>query len=237
MKLNNSVLRHLYISCLKDVVPHTRKDCPSPKELLRLFRTKKSEKNKTRIIDHVTKCIYCANEVEFILKALRYEANMNVVAEKILSIEKEKFPSKSSIRKHFSTQFSWKFASLFAVALGLCLFIAFYALSIKLKNPIYRTTSQSQIRPIQPVKTKISKSLLSFRWESVMSSDYFVLEIFDESLYRIWKSPKIAENNTKLPNEISNLMEENKTYFWMITVFFVNGKVIESPLQEFYLIE
>jgi len=236
MKLNNNVLRQLYISSLKDEIPHTRKDCPSPKELLRLFRIKKSEKYKTRIIDHITKCIYCANEFEFILKALRYETNMNVVAEKIFSTKKEN-SSKNSIRKHFSTQFSWKFASLFAVAVGVCMFIAFYTLSIKLKTPTYRTTSQSQIRPIQPVKTKISKSSLSFRWEYVESSDYYVLEIFDESLYRIWKSPKIAESSTKLPNEISNRMEENKIYFWMITVFFANGKVIESPLQEFYLIE
>lgn len=237
MKLSNSDLQKLYISHLEDETPQTRKKCPSPKELLYLFRTKKSIKNKNRIIDHVTNCIHCANEIEFILEALRYERNLNAIAKKTYLAKKENPSLKISSHKLFSFRYSWKFISLLAVTLSAVIFIVHYISSTKLKNPTYRTTPQSQIRLIYPDQVKISKSSLFFKWEKVMSSDYYLLEIFNESLFQIWKSPKISECSTKLPNEISNLLEKNKIYFWMITAFFANGKVIESHLQEFYLTE
>lgn len=237
MKLTDVDLRQLYLSNLEDEIPPTRKECPSPKELLRLFRTKKPDKKKTRIIGHITKCFYCANEFEFIIKALRYETQMNVVAKKLLLAKKENFESKNLIHRIFSMQSSWKIASFIVLAFAVFTFISIYTLSLKQKNPIYRATSHSQIKLIQPEKAKISKTSLSFRWEHVTSSDYYVLEIFDESLYQLWKSPKITETSTILPHKITSGMQKNKTYFWMVTVFFANGKVIESPLQEFYLIE
>ena len=68
MKLNNGDLRQIYLSNIKDCIPKTRNKCPSPQQLLRLFRGKTSEKKKTRIIDHITSCYHCAHDFEFIKK-------------------------------------------------------------------------------------------------------------------------------------------------------------------------
>lgn len=238
MKINNIDLRQLYISNLRQEIPQSRKECPSSKELLHLFRTKSSEKKKTKIIDHITNCYYCINEFEFILKALRYEKQMMATTEKLFLPKRENVSLKNLARRLLATQFSWNLPSLAALMIiGFCLFIAFYTIANKSKNPEYRAISQSQLSLISPNKTKISRSSLSFRWENAASSDYYILEIFDEELYQIWKSPKIHKNWIRLPDDANNRMEKNKLYFWMITAFFANGKVIESPLREFYLIE
>jgi hypothetical protein len=237
MKLNNIDLQHLFFSSLREDIPNTRKDCPSPKELLRLLRKKRSEKKKTKVIEHITKCFYCAQEFEFLIKAVRYEKQMNEAAERVITAKKENSSSKNLTNRHISRQLFWKFTPLFAVILGICILIAFYAVTIKSKNPVYRAIFHPQIKLILPENKEISKSSLFFKWEDAMSPDYYFLEVFDETLYRIWKSPKLIENSTKLPNEIVDHMKENKIYFWMITAYFANGKVMESPLQQFSLKE
>ena len=105
MKLNNSDLRQIYLSNIKESIPERRNACPSPKQLLQLFRGKKSEKEKTKIIDHITCCYRCAHEFEFIIKALRYEKDMNHVAQRLLETKKI---------GALSPRFSWRLASLVA---------------------------------------------------------------------------------------------------------------------------
>ena len=225
-KLNNGDLRQIYLSNIKDSIPQTRKTCPTPQQLLRLFRGKKSKKEKTRIIDHITSCYHCAREFEFIIKALRYEKEMNHVAQNII------------VTKQMETsppRFSWRLASIIAVVSLLFIIPSISILLNSYKGQKYRASAISQLKLIQPKEKYISNSSLFFQWEHVKDSEYYTFELYDETLYQIWSSNKISNNKFMLNKDISSKLVLNKTYFWMITAFFPNGSKMESQLKEIYL--
>ena len=95
----------------------------------------------------------------------------------------------------------------------------------------YRGAESRSVMLITPNKKTTLKTQLEFEWEHVQNSDYFILEIFDESLYPIWNSDKITVNHTLLSEEITNRLLKQKTYYWMVTAFLSDGKTIESRLQ------
>ena len=107
-----STNRQIYLSNIKESIPKTRNECPSPKQLLRLFRGKKSKKGKTKIIDHITSCYHCAHEFEFILKALRYEREMNQVTKRFIETKKIKV---------LPSRLSWRFTSVVAGISVVCI--------------------------------------------------------------------------------------------------------------------
>lgn len=228
MKLNNSDLRQIYLSNIKESIPKTRNECPSPKQLLRLFRGKKSEKEKTKIIDHITICYHCAHEFEFILKALRYEEDMNQVVQKFIETKKI---------KALSPGFSWRFVPFVAGISVICVIISVLIIQNSYKSVKYRASTLSQINLFQPQEKNIPKSSLFFQWENIKDSEYYTFELYDETLYQIWSSNKIFRNNFKLSKDIASRLEANKTYFWMISAFFPNGRKMESQLKEIFLIE
>jgi hypothetical protein len=228
MKLNNSHIRQIFLANIKQRTPEGRKECLSPKQLLKLFRTKKSETKKTRIIDHITNCYYCANEFEFILRALRYEKTLNNVAENLIRSKRIKVPS---------TKLSWKTASAISGISAFFFLITIFIISNTHENSNHRTSTISQIAIVLPLAKNISESSLHFRWEEVRDSEYYTFELYDETLYQIWSSDKILRNNFKLPKETASRLEANKPYFWMISAFFPNGRKIESQLREIILTE
>jgi len=226
MRLNNNDLRQIFMSNINENTAITRKECPSPKEMLRLFRIKKLKKKKTRIIDHITNCYHCAHEFGFILKALRYEKEMNQVAEKLIA---------TNNIKDDSPRLSWKLASAVAGISAVCIFITVLIISNAFDRPRFRGSALSTIDLILPQSKNILKSALSFRWEIVRDSEYYIFELYDETLYQIWRSDKIFENNYILPKNIVSSLEANKTYFWMISAIFPNGIKMESRLKEIFL--
>ena len=226
MRLNNPDLRQIFLSNIKESIPKTRKECPSPKQLLRLFRAKKSEKEKTRIIGHIISCYYCAHEFEFILKALRYERDMNQIVQNLLETKKIKV---------LSPRFSWRFAPFVAGISVICVIISVLIIPNSYKSVKYRASALSQINLLLPQAKSIPKSSLSFQWEQVRDSEYYTFELYDEPLYQIWSSNKIFRNNFILSNDIASRLEANKTYFWMISAFFPNGRKMESQLKEILL--
>jgi hypothetical protein len=228
MKLNNEKLRQIFLSNINENIPNSRKECPSPKELLRLFRAKKSEKKKTRIIDHITNCSHCAHEFEFILKALRYERDMNQVAKRFIETKKIKV---------LPSRISWKFASVVAGISVVCIFITVFIISNTYNTSKFRASTLPQIDLILPQERNIPKSSLFFQWENVRDSEYYTFELYDETLYQIWRSNKILKNNYTLSKDIVFRLDANNTYFWMISAFFPNGTKIESQLKEILLTE
>lgn len=228
MRLNNSNLRQIFVSNLNKNIPNSRTECPSPKELLLLFRAKKSEKKKTKIIDHITNCYHCAHEFEFILKALRFEKDMNQVAKKYIETKKTKV---------LTSRFSWRFASMVAGISVICISITAFIISNTYENSKYRASTPLQIDLFLPEETKVPKSFLSFKWENVKDSEYYAFELYDETLYQIWKSEKLFKSNFTLQKDVVAMLEVNKSYFWMVTAFFPNGRKIESQLKEILLIE
>lgn len=248
MKINNEDLKKLYRSYMIDNIPHSRKKCPSTKNIINLFRLKLSEKKKSQIIDHVSQCYYCYQEFEFILHTLREEKKLqhdfgDLLHKKnkgyaALKIKNDKNIDRKKMKgRPFLTFLSRKYASLF---LGILLIISVVLILLFIRTgekKDYRGAYLTPIRLIEPLKGKHSKSILKFRWVEIKGSDYYIIELFDETLRPIWKSGKIFKNYTLLPENIRDGLKENRKYFWILSAYFPDGKKIESRIESFFLTE
>jgi len=242
MKIKNEDLIKLYKAHIMENVPNSRKSCPSSKEIINFFRSKASEKQRSRIINHITKCSYCAQEFEFMLQTQRQEGKLIEEVgqllqskENIAAIKKrtgKKINYLSEGRKPLFPRLSWKYAFMLAgVAI---IFSTFFVFQNRGKRE-YRGSDLSRVHLIEPINGKYSKSLLVFKWNEYKSSEYYIIELFDETLFQIWKTNKISKNQAILPAEIAKRLNINKTYFWMVTAFLPDGKKIESEIGEFIL--
>jgi len=249
MEIDDKDLQRSYREYVMGKIPSTRKNCPSTKEIINFFKTKLSEKHKTEIVDHITNCSYCLKEFDFILQTLRYEETLckevrNYIlskTEKDASTKKLRKKTFSFIRKIKNTlypHFSWRYALLFLGAI--IIILSFVVLLDKyyfkqLRTPEDRGKGILSINLIEPTKGVYSRSELIFKWNEIKDSDYYLLELFDEALLPLWKSQKIFKSQFTLPSEILEKLIKNKSYFWMVTVCFRDGKQLESNIEKFSL--
>lgn len=240
MKIKHKDLQKLYRSYIVENTPLSRKNCPSIKEITFFFKPKTSEKKKTKIIDHVTNCYYCAQEFEFILHTLRCEKELNEEIGNLLHIKdnrnaknrkaKENATNLKKVQKLFFPKFYWKYAWFL---IGATIVISALIIIHNSEKREYRGINLNRVHLIKPINGTHSKSLLEFKWTEIKDSDYYILELFDETLFPIWKSNKIIKNQVILPNKIAKSLTENKTYFWMVTAFLLSGRKIESDIEAF----
>jgi hypothetical protein len=244
MKINNSDLRKIYGAYIQNRVPLSREKCPSPEELLNIIMASASSRKKERIIDHITNCAYCAQEFSFFLDISREERRLLVEIERLLQqkdqiqIFETKSGSSPILRRSKLIRFLLfrKFAliPLLAIIFISLMILATNRLIISKKNE-ERGRLPEQIQLIAPTHEKAAQAPLIFKWKEVKYSDHYILEIFDEALSPLWKSSGILGDSYQLPPEIAAKIRIDTTYFWMITVYLVDGKVIESSLEDFSL--
>ena len=231
MKISSKDLMRIYRDFIMEKTPLSRKNCPSQKDLIKFCRSKLSEKQKSKIIDHITHCSYCVQEFERILQILKDEKNLIEEIGKVLRDKGDPLITRRK-KKIFFPILSWKYVSLFVGAIIITFTIIIFN---NLEKREYRGPNLRQIYLIEPVNKKHSKSSLIFKWDSVKSSEYYILELFGQTLYPVWKSQRIFKTQVALPLEIVNRLKENKTYFWMVTAFLHQGRKIESRLEKFTL--
>jgi hypothetical protein len=244
MKIKHKDLQQLYKNFIMENIPDSQKDCPPSKEIINFFRAKLSEKQKTKIIDHITHCYYCAQEFEFILQTLRYEGKLNEEIGNLIRSENDKTTLKTRAKKiplnsgkkqkKFIPVLSWKYALLPFAALLIISALIFFPHSEKEE---FRGGNLNQVQLVEPVDGKYSKSQLVFRWNEVKETDYYMLELFDETLLPVWKNNRISKNRALLPTELVKKLSINKTYLWTVTAFFPDGRRVESDIEEFILIK
>jgi len=242
MKINNEDLRKLYKAHIMENIPHSRKSCPPSKEIMSFFRPKASEKQRSKIIDHITKCSSCAQEFEFMLQIQREETKLIEGIGKLLqskeniaAIKKrvdKKINHSNEGRRLFFPRFAWKYALVMA---GVAIIISTFLVFQNKGKREHRGPGLSQVGLIEPINGKYSKSLLVFKWSEFKDSEYYIIELFDESLFQIWKSNKISKNQAALPAEVAKNLNTNKRYFWMVTALLPDGQKIESEIEEFTL--
>jgi hypothetical protein len=237
MKLNIRDLREVYKAGIKDKIPQTRTSCPSPKKMLHIFRGNIRQKKKIKIVDHITNCYYCSQEFEFIVQALRYEKKMNKIAEELITKKVEEHASKHKIINSSSPLLKWGYVTLIASCFLALSMTAIFIVFPRIEKSKYRGFSFDKVELVKPRKKIITKLTQAFEWKAVQGADYYVFELFDETLYPIWISDKIIINSIILPREISSRLEGNKSYYWMVTAFFQRGTKKESILKEFQLKE
>ncbi|NIO49562.1 MAG: hypothetical protein GTN73_09050 [Candidatus Aminicenantes bacterium] len=242
MKIKNKDLIKLYKAHITENIPYSRKSCPPSKEIISFFISKTSEKQRSKIIDHITKCSFCAQEFELMLQTQRKErklieeiGNLLQSKENIAAIKKragKKINHTNERLKLFFPRLSWKYAIILA---GVAILISTFLFFQNIRKREYRGPNFSRVHLIEPINGKYSKSLLVFKWNEFKDSEYYIVELFDETLFQIWKSNKISKNQALLPAEVANSLNTNKIYFWMVTAFLLDGKKIESEIEEFTL--
>ena len=227
MKISHKDIKGLFRNYLKDRFPVSRAKCPLPEDITACLRGNISKKRRNQIIDHIFNCAYCHEEFEFAFKILREEEKFindlsTIVKEKKRSEEKKYF-------QFFPFRQSWLYSLILIIA------VAMLTLLVKdmTEERRYRGANALSITLVTPDQKVILRNQLKFEWENIQNSDYYILEVFDESLYPIWKSNKITVNSTLLSKEITNRLIKHKTYYWMITAILRDGKSIESRLQDF----
>lgn len=237
MKINNEELRKIFKSYILENSSITSQACPPSEEIADLFSSPGCGKKKEHIIDHIVNCPFCLQEFDAFLQISRREKNLM----EEIDIVFQKGGVKTSIfskRKRGLAKviLSWRFAlattlSLFLVAVLVLRTSIFFSD----KQPNKRSLHPKGIELIEPSPGQVAKKPLIFRWAEVEGRDYSILEIFDESLIPIWKSPKIFENIYHLPQKVEQKISPGRCYFWMITIYFPNGMKLESQLEELFV--
>ncbi len=235
MRINDENLKDIYKSYVLTRTPLSRQACPSSEEIANLFIEAGLKAEKERIIDHITNCSFCVQEFDAFLQISRQEQKLAEEINLFLKNKGEPSPV-PKMKKTAKLALAWKsaIASVAVVALvGTFLLIT--------DGPIFNKKTEKrgdrpgQISLLEPRSDHAFDSPLLFRWNEIAGRDHFVIEIFDESLSPLWKSPEVSEPFYRLPADVKKQMHRGRSYFWMITVFFTNGLTRESHLEEFRL--
>ena len=108
-------------------------------------------------------------------------------------------PQESSVRRMKKMAFFhpiWKYAAL---AIGI-VSLSLSVLTLLDKNRDFFIKGQNgrgeleiDVRLVEPVNDKFEKSHLVFTWKVHKGADSYFLDLFDESLRLIWKSPNLRD--------------------------------------------
>ena len=208
--------------------PASRQDCPSPKRMIRLLSSRSSAREGSKLIDHISLCSDCAGEYGFLTEALRSERVLVGDIENWLGSGQKAEP-----RRPHLLRYSWGLASLLAAFF----IVGFIVLRLViLRSPErYRAASEAGVALLEPVEQKVSRQSLVFRWQPVQGVERYVVEVFDEALSPVWKSPPLFETRIVPPDQVARGLAPRKSYFWLVSAFLPSGEKWLSPLEEFTL--
>jgi len=228
MKTNDRELKMAYREHVQNASGTREKDCPTSEDIWRLFSEKTSGKRKARLVDHITTCSFCFREFEAFLEISRAEGNLVREVQSRFQSDARTAP----------LPMVWRYAGAFLMAMAI---LAAAVLSTKWlgfpKRPEERGRLSGQIRLLTPGQETALRSPLVFRWEAVALSEYYVVEVFDDTLLPVWKSAQLTVTSCEMPKQIKEKMAEERTYYWMLTAFSTGGTKTESSLEEFRLID
>lgn len=235
-KISHFELKKLYSEHSKFSNQFYTKDCPPIETIHGCLRSEISKKAKTKVIKHVISCYDCFREVKFISRIIEEETKLTFrIGTELkkknsteLEIKKKKIEQKFSFPK-----LNWHYASIIIFSLFV---VSIIVMTINKNPPLekYRGENLSGYELIIQSNSINSSNEIELTWESIPFSKYYIIEIFNESLYPIWKSNKIHSNQLAI-NPISLNIRKSNKYFCIITAFLSKNKKLESRLQEIKL--
>lgn len=242
MKIRLDELRERYVSCITDRTSVNRENCPSPEEINDCLRGSATKRKKNRLVEHITHCSFCLEEFQFVLEARRQETELKKGIERRYGLpsfrirkSKEKNAEYFRLRRKilpFSVKKTRLTAAFTAVVLLTVAGTLYFSLN---RKQSFRTPGQQIIKPIHPINKKVIKTSLLFRWKKQEGIEYYIFELFDETLFPLWKSPKILKNSIQLPPPVADKLVPGSTCFWFVTGFSTQGQKTESPLTPFII--
>jgi hypothetical protein len=231
MNIESDDLKKLYQRYITSKIPDNRSACPSPMALFNSFKPSKSLRYKKNIISHVTNCSYCREEFELILELQRYQASSSSV---INAISSTSSTTDNRGNPNIGKRFMWRYAYFL---FGLLLILSAYLLIVQQNSLKELTrTSEQKILLITPTHVHAFPNPLIFKWQELYVSQYYILELFDNSLLPVWTSQKIVGVQVQLPEEVLSHLRSGNYYFWMITAFSSTQKISESELTRFLVL-
>ncbi len=241
MKIDLTVLRGLYTSSIADFTQTSRENCLSPEILTECLRGQASKKNKNRMIEHISHCSYCMKEFQVILEIHRDENKLIQKIAPLFNSHSQKRPDVQKKKALFSISFlfpfrqkRWKHA-FFATG-AVLIVVGSLGLYFLIQGGLvqkFRGTNINHIMLIKPVHNKNTRIPIVFQWKKMINAEYYILELFDDTLFPVWKSWKTHENKLQLPRETMEILSSGKSYYWFITGFFPGDRKIESSLEQF----
>lgn len=222
MKINQLALMKLFRSFIATPLLLSRNKCPTPEAILRYLRAKASRRERKKTTSHISRCSSCAREVDFILRTFREENKLFRRLGAVMETAKT---------NTFFPRPAWKYTTVLISTILLISLTITFLLKTSERSQL-RGKSNSYITLEQPIN-KITPEEINFQWSEIPTSEYYVLEIFDKTLYPLWQSNKIIKNKASPPMELLNRLCRGESYFWMVTAFLPDGTKIESSLADF----
>jgi hypothetical protein len=225
MKTDHPNLGKIYRSYISTRSPLDRKKCPPPLDIARSFEPSAPARMKKRIVDHISVCPMCREEFMMLLEHRR--SGEEEVADPAESRPKRNYEAK----KRYFNLVAWQGAIVLA---GLTLVISSFFLIRQISET--SQTRQADRVAISLITPEYGRSLASpydFRWKGKTGDDYYVMELFDETLMPIWTSEMIGSSRFRLPREVATGLRPGQTYYWMITSYVLGSVSGESQLGRF----
>lgn len=240
MKITHKELCHNYRKYLNDKIPISKKECFSITDFNNFFNPKIKRNFKKKIIDHLSCCALCTKDFELILEIKRRTEILNKEIEFHLASELVVHkPSKEPIQISSVFHLLLRYVAFFGgiIFISIAILTLYHKAPINLyKSHLTREDNRLGIILIEPIHKKISKNNLLFKWGKNDLADYYILELFNEELLPIWKSPKLLINQCNIPNDILERLLCPQIFLWMVTGYSKKGITIESQIINFTLI-
>jgi hypothetical protein len=228
MKTNDQELKRAYREYVQNTSGTRGGNCPGPEEIWSLFSGRVSGKRRARMVDHITACSSCFREFEAFLEISRAEGNLAREVQSRFRSQPRRIP----------LPMVWRYVTALLIFIVV---LAAVMLSTRWLGPAKQAEERGrlsgQLRLLAPGQKPPLRAPLIFRWEEIARSEYYIIEIFDDSLLPFWKSSRLMGNSFELPSPVKEKLERRKRYFWMLTAFSQGGTKTESALEEFSLID
>lgn len=226
MKFNRRNLPEIFQNFINSSKPSSRQDCPDPKILLAFYQGKLSKRKTKKVTNHLMNCSSCLMELDLI-RSIKGEENFLI---------NEMLKIKGAPKEKSSLSLRWilkPFPAL--VTLSTALIIVLLIIINPFKKEIYRGGENIISSLPSPEYLSVPEPTLIFKWPKPENAQSYYFEIFDETLYPLWRTGPLTTNRIILPSEILQKIKPNKRYFWVVSVILKNGTRIESPLTSFEL--
>ncbi len=248
MKIDTRGLRESFRAGIAKGIPDSRRACPRPSDIAGLFDPRTSPRKKAKLMDHVVRCGACAEEFESWLALHREEEAL--IKDLCAWASRHRDAGQGSQIKDGRAEYAARRArnprSFFeyivrrpALAGGAAILAMVLALGLWLvlrpsRPPEYRASPPSSILLKQPPPGGIvDQASPLFSWTPLANVDYYILEIFDDSLAPVWKSPETERTQLRLAFEVQERLRPGPTYYWLVTAILRNAKRVESEIGSF----
>jgi hypothetical protein len=246
IKIKYEELKLLYRDHIRSQLPASRLNCPSLEKIYNSLKVKSSRRYRIGLIDHISHCRFCLDDFDILRSFLLIEKTTLAEINQVISSAKKQDARLREERDGYRQEnkhIPFHYRKIIAFSLAM-LAIAFLVLGLftnrQLLNKILfsdqnRSPLRKELVLLHPeCNREHAISSLIFKWKSIPRSDFYVIEIFDETLLPIWKSPPIFESFFAFPTKIPDIIKPQKVYFWMVTAFKSDKIRLESNIHCFY---